>query len=220
VSPMRKKTPTTAPTHPRELLFAAMLAYRAADNPAMAEILEALATADTDEAVLSRKGGPRPWARGRLRDVVIVEVRDDAGEVHKCTIIGASMMAGPTRAEAVRGIIGVCTKLKGHAVPYGNVNDRDHAIAADEIASIVATKWTPLLDVLGVPPSKTAATVRATYRRRIAIVASLMALRKTSRAAPELMAVATLRGLGLSDARARSIVRTAMATDLGDSPTR
>jgi hypothetical protein len=172
-------------THPRELLYAAASAYRRAGNATVAEIVGAIADAEhaDDVAALEKRGGPLTWARRRGQ---------------------RSSMAAPTRAAAVRLLIDLCERHRA--------TDRDDRTAvrdaAKTIALLAATKLADYYTPLAVP-TRALMSAAAVNKRRVTIEASLRRMRPSSSTDPELLAVAVLRGLGLSDTAASNAIKAA-----------
>lgn len=181
---------------PRELLYASAFAYRREGDATIAEILGALADADDAvtkalkedrpddaKAILATLEKPLQWARRRGQ---------------------RSSMAAPTRATAVRFLIDLCDRHKTKdPVDRAAIDE-----AAEDIALLAATKLADDYAVLGVRV-RPLMSPRAIYKRRMAVLASVRAMRMSSCTDPERLAVAVLRGLGLSDATARNAVKAA-----------
>lgn len=184
---------------PRELLYASASAYLREGKTTIAEILGAVADADhaaseaerdnrPDDAkailaTLEKKDGPLTWARRRGQ---------------------RSSMAAPTRATAVRFLVDMCRRHRA--------TDRDDRPALREaaktIALLAATKLADDYAALGVP-TQAVMSAGAINKRRMAILACLRVMRPSSSTDPERLAVAVLRGLGLSDTAARNAIKAA-----------
>lgn len=182
-TPAAVNTEVATPEQRRAILDKAMFAYGLSGLTDVAVIIEALMTADETGALGDLSAGrsaPARWARAYVRRVA------DGG------------LWASTRASVVRRLVGCCRRM---------IATRPERVrVAIGIGVYAASSTVEHLAQIGehVPAEP------FTMKTIDAVRAAVLGVRLSSWNDPELLAAAALKGLGLSDASARRMVKSAM----------